>query len=296
MRRRRSEHTLPGDVMNYYSLVRYLPDPVTGEQVNVAAIIFDAEHVELRTTHNWKRIQRFGGENIAFIQDFIKAFNERYNKDATAKESDLMAEIQEMASNWCHSLQVSEPRPSTEGIVELADFVSERFLDPGDVAKAEKETTQRVRRTTQKGAAGLTARSIKQSVADRFGSSVGKSLVQRDYPVRGTLQQHISDIAVANGKPLYLAKAVSFEVQENKNLLDHIDATKWFLDDVRTRDQDTPIAIVVIPSLEQSTLYERSIRIFEELSGEVVGSTNLDSWARSMAETIPESVIRDLVA
>lgn len=56
----------------YYTVVQYVPDPVTDERVNIGVIAFDRGVVRSRFLRNWRRIQQFGSENLAFIKEFVQ--------------------------------------------------------------------------------------------------------------------------------------------------------------------------------------------------------------------------------
>jgi Protein of unknown function (DUF3037) len=60
------ETAMPG----YYSVVQYLPDPVTDERVNIGVITYGDGGIRCRFLRTWTRVRMFGGEDVSFLREF----------------------------------------------------------------------------------------------------------------------------------------------------------------------------------------------------------------------------------
>src|SRR5438309_1341485 len=58
---------------SYYSIVQYVPDPVTDERINVGIIAFGDGIILTRFIRNWSRVRLFGGANVSFVRQFATA-------------------------------------------------------------------------------------------------------------------------------------------------------------------------------------------------------------------------------
>lgn len=59
---------------SHYSVVRYLPDPTNGEQINIGIICWDDEgQVRSRWLSDWSRVEAFAGKDGAkFAQEYAR--------------------------------------------------------------------------------------------------------------------------------------------------------------------------------------------------------------------------------
>jgi hypothetical protein len=250
----------------YYSVVQYVPDPVTDERINVGVIVFGDGHVASRFVDNWQRVRTFGGENIGFLRKF-------------ANEADQMteAEIRKIAREWYHSVRLTEPAGSLLGRDDLLNDISSRYLRDWSPA----QRTYRTRRQ----AVVLATNAVTVAVERACGEQA-KGLIRNDYRLRGRTGKHPFDVTAVNGEPYFAARALSFEGStESTSLLHAIESTNYALEDVR--DNGLPLAVVTLPPrhLVLDT-YQEAVESFRDKGADVVEEGDIKDWAGTMAKLV----------
>jgi hypothetical protein len=117
-----------------------------------------------------------------------------------------------------------------------------------------------------------------------------ENLVKANQFLQGKLDKHRLDVVLANGKLLAALNALSFEISESEHLEREIQVTAWTIDDIRKLHRKLPLAIYMLPPLENkvSRSYNRATRLFEDLHADVVTSERaMQAWARQQAQSLP---------
>lgn len=264
---------------SYFSIVQYLPDPVTDERINVGAVVVSGSEVKVQFLKNWRRAALFGNEDISFLKDFAKRFTEAAKgqmpipgllTDFYINEGTL----RELADDWVNSIQFTVPRASTLPADDLFADVVTRYLQ-------EQESRKRSRgRST---AARIVASTIRVALAEEIGSAASE-LLKRDRTVEGEVEKHRFDVVVGNGSPYLAAHALSFEVQPGPPLDRLVDATAWAVNDVRQKRPELPLAILALPPKKKSSeTYQRARHVFSELDAVMLSEKDAAKWAASQA-------------
>ena len=102
---------------SYYCVVRYVPDPIKEEQINIGVIVFGYGCVRTRFTTNWQRVYNFGDNDIGFLKDFV-------SQAARLTER----RIREIADRWINTIQLTQPRASELTLEALLKDVAQRYL------------------------------------------------------------------------------------------------------------------------------------------------------------------------
>ena len=55
-----------------YCIIRYVPNPLTEERVNVGVIAYDDTQVRVRFLERWNRVKHFAGRDITFLRDLAR--------------------------------------------------------------------------------------------------------------------------------------------------------------------------------------------------------------------------------
>src|SRR6266404_3405429 len=94
-----------------YSVVRYLPHPLSGEMINIGVIAWGDGQVASQFIKDWRRAKTFGREDISFLQDFV----EQIEASVPLKQK-LLAfgpkpldakQLEEITKDWGNSIQFS---------------------------------------------------------------------------------------------------------------------------------------------------------------------------------------------
>lgn len=269
----------------YFTIVQYLPDPITDERINIGVIVFGEGVVRSRFLRNWQRVYTFGGENTAFLRDFAKevALSEgpQLMMPGLPGSARLDEEtLKRMAGEWANSIRFTQPRASLQKPDNLLTSIAERYLRQASPQKREFRD-----RRTAKFLAIVGLRSALQ----RRGWAAAHYL-KPNHAVPGRLDINKFDIAIANGRVLAAADAFSFEVPQRDELSKDLKAIYWAFTDVRERDRDLPLALVALPPKTRSSdLFSHATSVFRGIGADIVTDDQIEGWAEAMAERVPAS-------
>jgi hypothetical protein len=186
-----------------------------------------------------------------------------------------------MVAEWSYSIQFTDPRGSLKNAEALLGEVSGLFL---------RELPKPVRRRarTRKAAVRIAHDSLFTAIQERVADEV-EEIVKRNQTVEGRHDQHRFDVVLANGRLFGALCAMSFEIRESEHLEKEVEVTAWTLDDVRKRHRTLPLGVLVLPPKGRGSfpLYNRAVKLYRDLSAEVITEQKMDTWARLRAQTIP---------
>lgn len=254
----------------FYTVVRYVPDVVRDERVNIGVIAFSDSDKQSLFLDNWHRVKCLGGNAT-----LVKAA-------CTDLQKMDVQRLREALVGWTHSIQLSEPCGSLQDVNTLLLDAARRFLvDPEVTDRGYKTKADVLSRTKQ---------SLREAVS-RAVSPAARKLIRDDAstPITGRRESHVFDLHAHNGVPIFGANAISFEVPKKLALRRLVDATKWAIEDVREQDADVFLAVVVSkPRGEHEHLYQQSCEVFRQLGAKVEHDTDLDPWSNEIASRILE--------
>ncbi|WP_085940253.1 DUF3037 domain-containing protein [Anabaena sp. PCC 7108] len=119
-----------------YSIIQYVPDPITDERINIGVIAFDKQNIRIRFLKNWlswKRVQIFGMEDIKFLKDFAHRMEKNVKEGYLFSEDNLnevpyQERILKIAQEWINSIQITEPRGSLDSVDNLLEDIANTYL------------------------------------------------------------------------------------------------------------------------------------------------------------------------
>jgi Protein of unknown function (DUF3037) len=268
-----------------YTVVQYVPDPTAGERINFGVITWDAQHIRSRFVAHWSRIRSFGGEDVSFLRDFARGVTELTTPQMPLPEIggdklDL-SRLKKMIGEWSYSIQFTEPRGSLRDAQTLLEEVASVFL---------RQPGFRVRRGRSRRYAASLAYSYLLKAVKQQAPDGAENLVRHNEFLQGKLDKHRLDVVLANGKLLAALNALSFEISESEHLEREIQVTAWTIDDLRKLYRKLPVAIYMLPPLENevSDSYARATRLFKSLHADVVTSERaMQAWAEQRAQSLP---------
>lgn len=103
----------------HFSVIRYVPDPVRGERINIGVVVFDgAGRIWFRFLRDWTRVQAFAtADVVGELQRFGREF-----------EGWTAENIRVAATSHHHSIQFTPPAGSLLDGETLLAQSAERFL------------------------------------------------------------------------------------------------------------------------------------------------------------------------
>jgi len=269
----------------HYTVVHYLPNPLSGERINVGLIAWNEGRIAARFVDDWRRVHSFGGEDVEFIHDFVERVEEAMLSepllpglaDGPQLDEDRLKRI---VGTWTHSLQFSEPKASLKSPAAVVDEMAPVFL---------RRSRRRVKTwRDRRAAAALVASSVRTTVTNLVKTKPA-DLVRRNQLIKGKLGRHQFDVVVANGKPLFAAQGLSFQIGDTRLLDLETNATAFAITDVRRAIPHFPLAVLTLPPQKKSPLFTQAQKVFHGLSADVVESA--EEMARWAARTTKKVVL-----
>lgn len=266
---------------SFYAIVQYVPDPVADERLNVGVIAFGDGMILTRFVKNWSRVKLFGGSSVSFLREFVSiAANWAPPQIAIPGVDDGVhlspEEFRRLSGKWINSIQFTEPKASLLTVDETLKAAGRFLTEPPS-----KHRGFRDRRV----AISVAFRGLTAAITEAGGDVAAKA-VEKNYKVRGSLDEHRFDLAIHNGKPLLAAQCISFEGPVSKDLEREVDAAAWSIDDVLRADPNLSVGVVTLPPKSKSKIYDRAVYVFEGLHATVVAEGEVPVWASTTSKAI----------
>ena len=270
-----------------YSIVRYVPDPGRGEQLNVGVVVgcegapyFGARFLPQQQAG---RLRALGfDDDFGFLRDLASEFRasavkpERLPLEGLGGPWDLEV-LDKAATEWANTIQFSPLRVAVHGEPEvLLNDLYERHVS---VSRHPRRRPERDKRWIK----SKVSRTLRQAIFENFPDREPGDVVQPNRRVEGEFEEHRFDYGLANSKLLRLIQTFSFEVQDREALKVEIDATAWAIDDLRRVRNRTPISIVTVGN---GKLLEGTERMYAALDAEVVRESQLEPWLDSVSNSL----------
>ncbi len=277
--------------LTYFSIVRYVPDPIREEQINVGIVVVsgDGSFAQARFLKYWDRVQRFGDENVQFLKDFVKSVEKRLPEQATLFLDTMLSpdQLNKFAIDWQNSIQFSEPKVSTLPADIILDKEFRRF-----VYMPKREYLPPEKKQTIQSAQAALGRQLDERFKD---PEITKMLLKKNESIDGELDTHKFEIAIKNGYPYAAATAISFKVKDALYLHKEVDATAWAISDVRKRLSDLPLAVLITsPGSGSSNATRAQLRkatsIFRSFDVDMVKSSDISDWAFDIVKQLPQGI------
>ena len=95
-----------------YCVVRYVPNPLSGETVNVGVVAWGEGKIATEFVKNWKRVKAFGREDISFLREFVEQAEASSilgrNLPSLGPTPISEQQLQEITESWSNSIQFSD--------------------------------------------------------------------------------------------------------------------------------------------------------------------------------------------
>lgn len=276
----------------YYSVVRYVPDPLREEQINVGVVAMtaDGSTVAVRFERSLDRARSLGrSANLGFLREL------RTNLEAlAARQSDRqlalaapdrrgrlmitmegkprldLGLLRDVSGSWANSVQFSEPRGSLEVDPDrLAEDIYRRLVAPS--------AEPRVRARDRRWIVAQAVSSLETHIAVSHGLA-RESVIRRNRAIEGVVEQHTFELVLEREDVRHAAHAISFEVDDQADLSREVDAAAWLLEDTRRARPNLPLALLAVGGSD-SPAFGRARHICDQLTAHLVPVAQFDSWA-----------------
>src|SRR5205085_8631669 len=100
-----------------YTVLQFLPNPASGERVNVGVIAYGPSGGYVRFLSRWDRVRAFARTDVSFLKDLTKAVIARVDVLTQAVREGFVpefqpAEIEGWVAKWSFCVEFTEPRAS----------------------------------------------------------------------------------------------------------------------------------------------------------------------------------------
>lgn len=300
-------------MVSRYSVIQYVPNPISDERINVGVLAFDDETVQVHFLSSWDRVRCFGQrEDVSLLKDFAQHMEAAAGSGLlfpgdqsgpTPKHERLLA----IADGWVNSIQFTEPRGSLESVDHLLEKMVQTYLREVDqhsnshefqlVSRLStsrhnylQEIYQHPKPRDRQFVARLATSHVRNLLKQQFGTGGVKELLRKNYELSGHHKNHKFDVTVANGKPFFAAHGISFEVQTSEAVMDSL---AWMIVDVKESMPEFPLAVVALPPRPEvpdhqrlMKLYDSTTDTYQELGAKVLDEAGVDSWVSQQIEQI----------
>ncbi|GAA1015970.1 hypothetical protein Aple_011160 [Acrocarpospora pleiomorpha] len=273
-----------------YSIIRCLPDPQTGEFVNVGVIAGDPDTGDwaIRRLSNIERIRKFASQAALEVSDrFIARITGEIDDARAAAEADTgeplgEAWLNRLCRDHRNTVQLSAPAPVLAGHAEAALELIFRSMMIDPAMQPRQETVSRNRAI--------------QDLRDAYNRAEipGSLLKPRVRVFVGERLHSPIDFAVANGTVVQLTQAWSFQVTVIDDLSTRVKAWGYAIERLRRGDaarlvdaqdsvsgvsSDVDLQIVVVPpkTAHQGIAYEEAQQVFSGLGAAVHTLDDVDA-------------------
>jgi hypothetical protein len=114
---------------SYYSIIKYLPDPISEEAMNIGVAVFGGGVTpRFRFISDWTRARQFGGESTEFLEKLSRQLSSRQLgifEDSGQWNED---QLRRVLGKWHNSVQFTSPRASLRDAPALLDDIAGSFL------------------------------------------------------------------------------------------------------------------------------------------------------------------------
>lgn len=285
-----------------YSAVRFVPDPVRGEFVNIGLIIGSdkSSEWEVRVLENTKRARAIDDDGVLPAS---LAFLDRVARDLDAFEETIEEGAPEevtVSEDWLRGLsleaqgltQLTPPSPV------LADSLEDASAKISDELLVDPEDARRQFVTKHRALSAM--RSAYSEILHQ------KTLEVRERrPVHGPHHQELFDFVVLNGRAIQLTQAWSFQVHNQDQVKESVKAWAWTVKDVRAGggyvaiDEDTRIeipeevevSVVYVPPVnaDQEATFEEATSAFGAVGARVVAIDKANEVADSAVSLLTQT-------
>lgn len=271
----------------HYSIAQYMPDPLSGECINVAVVTWDEKGTFARGLDDWRRASAFAPKGLPTIKSIVNRLvelsspqlNLMLDKDTAQVDG---AALKKIIGTWDHAIQFTAPRGSLKDAETLIAEMSRIFLHEAAVRRRRRPRT---RAAAARIAADLLFRAVEARLPDKV-----KDLIEKNSELTGHLESHRFDVVLGNGRPVAAVHALSFEAGDSPALKREVDATAWLVEDVKRKHRALPVGLFLLPPKKSSNLFDRARRLFPELKGEIIPENKMAQWAKRQAAVVAKHI------
>lgn len=215
-----------------YSVVRFVPNPVRGEFVNIGVLAGSDESSEweLRTVENLRRARSIDEKGLLrFVWSFVDDIGRKLDQYTEAVQTSLFDEADDgLSEEWL--MRLSEESRNVVQFSIPAAVVAEDIDEALNILFDQFMVEPEARRFPFK------KKHVALAAIRRAYRQVGlkrREHFEEGVTVKGQHHKERFDFVVANGRAVQLAQTWSFQVPNQEDLAEQVKAWAWTVADVR---------------------------------------------------------------
>lgn len=268
----------------FYSVVRFVPDSVADEAVNIGVLVASGERVEVRRLTDWDRVKRFAGPNWREARRLVEELREDPKAFLGLTQVNTADDLRAALIPWTRALQFSDVRASLDTFDALIEYVEPMVL-----------VGQRADMLEHQNRRAVVVRTIYRSMSSAFElrfERKARGLVKQSARVQGERTSHKLDVGVVNGSLYAGAFGLSFATGQPDRQWKDTDAVAFAIEDLRAADVDVPLSVVTdAPAGGRSEAHRRADELFAGMRVDRVPLRQVDDWARRAMTTVPDALL-----
>jgi len=268
----------------FFSVIRFVPDSVANEAVNIGVLCASGDRIEVRGLHDWDRVKCFAGASWQEARRLVheleadpRAF---LGVDNVVSADDLRPAL----SQWTHALQFSDVSASLDNLDALMNTMEPLVL-----------VGQRADMLVHQNRRDVVVRTIYRAMTSAFELRFerrARGLVRRRARVLGRRTNHKLDVGVVNGALYAGAFGLSFTTGQRDRQWKDTDAVAFAIDDLRAAGNAAPLCVVTDEPMGENEAATRAGRLFDGMQVERIGVGHVDEWARRAIQAVPERLVQ----
>lgn len=267
-----------GHMNSFYSIIRFVPDPVAEEFLNIGVVVWGDGRVRHRFLRDWTRVKHFSPVDLHSLRDIERWFDGPMSEQLDLPTPGAMpvseSIMRAVAGQWGGILQLTEARVSPRRPDDLLNVIAAKMLkDPNSRHEKNKDDRQRAVRD----AVGL----VRGALASRVPDYVDKLLHQHFELAGESGARYLFDVAVAlpnEPVPVLAMNALSLRVSE-AGAMDLIDAYAHRIHDVRSRNDSIPAAVFALLPERRTRAVDHAQLQFQRLGVPMLRAEEAASWS-----------------
>ena len=264
-----------------FSVIRYVPDARREEYMNVGIVVVadDSSFVGSQFGTNWRRMERFGQEDVGFLKEFARVLRDRSKVQQPLDPTQRLSieTLSTLAFSWKNSIQFSELRAAQHNNPQqLLEYLFGLYV-------VEKRPSRHRLRTRQ-DIINRTEREFRQALSRAY---IGPELeIKRDQILPGRTLPQPMDIVIQNGAPWLAIECLSFQRAQTEDFDITIKATAYMLGEIRAANEALDLAVVAIPPNGKRRDYDDARTMCKAAGAHFIDEGDLDQWVNDEVERL----------
>jgi len=258
----------------FYSVIKYVPDPVADESINVGVAVFSGRRVRLAFTSEWNRARQLAARDPKALKRVVADLATQEKQGALSEEV-----IRRYAESWRNQVQWTPPRASVKDLDQLISEVSSLYLP-----RFATDAVKAVRRPGKRRAIRIAITELTNQLTAKLHAPRRKArqLLKTDHVAAGKYEQHQLDLAIVNGHLKAGAFALSFAVANKQQLKRDIDAVAFGVEDVIRQQRRVPMFVLGYTEDPNGDDVKRAQALFNQLNSTFVPNSRIPAWSKTL--------------